>query len=286
MDTLTMTFFGVRGSYPVPDHRMSRYGGNSASVLLETPGAHVILDAGTGIIRAGKYLQKKFVHKPEFRKIHIFLTHLHIDHIMGLPFFSPMFDPDCHIRIHCPRYETIDFQKAVEALFLPPYSPITLDGIRARVDFLTLEEPVRKAVPVAEGMTVDFIRHSLHPLLGVAIYRVRHRDQTVVYATDVESPDGFDPDIIRFIRGADVLIHDSQYQDSDYFRPLQSRKGFGHSTVSRAARNARQCGVKKLFLFHYDPSYTDATVEKMRTQARTEFKSTYLARELERIKIK
>lgn len=285
MGTMTLTFFGVRGSYPVPDKRMSRFGGNSASVLLETSEAHIILDAGTGIIRAGKYLQHRFDHEPTPKKIHIFLSHLHIDHIMGLPFFSPMFDPASHILIYCPKYETIDFRKAVQALFLPPYSPITLEGIKAKVDFLTLDHSGKDRVGITDGTAVDFMRHSLHPLLGVAIYRVSHQKKRVVYATDVESPDGFNPEIVRFIRGADVLIHDSQYQDSDYFRSAHSRKGFGHSTVSRAVQNARQCEVGKLFLFHFDPDYIDATVEKMLAQARREFKNTYLAQELKKIKI-
>ena len=285
MGAMTMTFFGVRGSYPVPDRRMSRFGGNSASVLVETSDAHIILDAGTGIIRAGKYLQHRFNRGLASRKIHIFLSHLHIDHIMGLPFFSPMFDPASHILIYCPKYETIDFRQAVQALFLPPYSPITLEGIKAKVDFFTLEDPEKDRVGITDDAAVDFIRHSLHPLLGVAIYRVSHQKKKIVYATDVESPNGFDPGIVRFIHGADVLIHDSQYQDSDYFRPAHSRKGFGHSTVSRAVQNARQCGVGKLFLFHFDPDYTDATVERMLAQARMEFKNTYLARELKRIKI-
>ena len=285
MGAMTMTFFGVRGSYPVPDRRMSRFGGNSASVLVETSDAHIILDAGTGIIRAGKYLQHRFNRGLAPKKIHIFLSHLHIDHIMGLPFFSPMFDPASHILIYCPKYETIDFRQAVQALFLPPYSPITLEGIKAKVDFFTLEDPEKDRVGITDGAAVDFIRHSLHPLLGVAIYRVSHQKKKIVYATDVESPNGFDPGIVRFIHGADVLIHDSQYQDSDYFRPAHSRKGFGHSTVSRAVQNARQCGVGKLFLFHFDPDYTDATVERMLAQARMEFKNTYLARELKRIKI-
>jgi ribonuclease BN (tRNA processing enzyme) len=285
MGAMTITFFGVRGSYPVPDRRMSRFGGNSASVLLETSEAHIILDAGTGIIRAGKYLQQRFDREPTPKKIHIFLSHLHIDHIMGLPFFSPMFDPACHILIYCPKYETIDSRQAVQSLFLPPYSPITLEGIKAKVDFVTLEDPEKDRIGITGSTTVDFIRHSLHPLLGVAIYRVSHQKKRVVYATDVESPDGFDPDVVRFITGADVLIHDSQYQDSDYFRPARSRKGFCHSTVSRAVLNALQCEVGKLFLFHFDPDYTDATVEKMLAKARVKFKKTYLAQELRKIKI-
>jgi ribonuclease BN (tRNA processing enzyme) len=278
----TLTFFGVRGSYPVPGRGTQRYGGNTSSLLFEIAGQVIIFDAGTGIIQAGRHLERRQL---ENGRIHLFLTHLHIDHIQGLPFFKPFYDPRLEIVIHCPEYEGGGFQQAIEALFLPPYSPITLKGIKAKLNFQPLDmNPGKNAFSLDPGIVVSYVKHDSHPRLGVIIYQIAHGGRRVVFATDVESPDGFDPAIRRFIDGADMLIHDSQYLDDDYVHG--GKKGFGHSTVSMAVRNAAQCRVKKLFLFHFDPEYTDRQLEAMRLQARQKFEKTYLSQEAKKIKIR
>jgi ribonuclease BN (tRNA processing enzyme) len=136
------------------------------------------------------------------------------------------------------------------------------------------------------GIEVAHVLHNSHPRLGVLIFRVRQGGRSVVYATDIESPDGFDPGISAFIAGADVLVHDSQYFEGDYYSATDPRAGFGHSTVGMAARNAGQCGVKRLFLFHFDPNYSDPMLNEMLAQAREKFPGTDLAQEGKKIKIR
>jgi ribonuclease BN (tRNA processing enzyme) len=277
---MSLTFFGVRGSHPVPGKSTQRYGGNTASLLFEIGGQAVLFDAGTGIIQAGRYLNPRY---PDGGRIHLFLTHLHIDHIQGLPFFKPFFNPLMEIIIHCPESAGGSSQKDIEALFLPPFSPITLKGIKATLRFLPLDmSPGRNSIALDPAVAVSYVKHDSHPRLGVIIYQLAVDGRRVVYATDVESPDGFDPAIRRFIHGADILIHDSQYLDADYVNAGNSKRGYGHSTVSMAARNAEQCAVKKLFLFHFDPEYTDQQLEKMLRQARRKFKRTYLTQEMKK----
>ncbi len=278
----SLTFFGVRGSYPVPGKDTRRYGGNTASLLLEIAGQPVILDAGTGIIQAGRYLNSRL--QPG-QAIHIFLTHLHIDHIMGLPFFAPMFDPRAEIVMHFSEVAEIRSQQALEALFLPPYSPITLQGIKARLSFEPLAPGGAGQVLLDDGIEVAHVQHDSHPRLGVLIYRVSFDGKHLVYATDVESPDSFGPDIRAFIAGADLLVHDSQYVEQDY-AGANPRRGYGHSTVSMAVRNAAACGVRRLFLFHFDPRYSDAMLDAMLAQAREDFPETFLAQEGKKIKLR
>lgn len=281
---MSLTFFGVRGSYPVPGKSTQRYGGNTASLLFEIAGQPVLFDAGTGIIQAGHYLSQ---HLERTDKIHLFLTHLHIDHIQGLPFFKPLYNPQVEIIIHYPESADGGFRHAIEGLFLPPYSPITLKGIKASLSFQPLAlDPARNSIQLSPDIVVSHFKHDSHPRMGVIIYQIAHGGQRVVYSTDVESPDGFDAAISHFIHGADILIHDSQYRDADYVNGGNSKKGFGHSTVSMAVRNAEQCLVKKLFLFHFDPEYSDRLLEKMLLQARRKFKNTYLAQELRKIKLR
>jgi ribonuclease BN (tRNA processing enzyme) len=283
-EEFALTFFGVRGSYPVPGKSTTCHGGNTSSLLLEIGGQPVILDAGTGIIQCGRYLNRRL---RAGQKIHIFLTHLHSDHIMGLPFFAPMFNPAAEIVIHSPKIPGVGSRQELEALFLPPYSPITLQGIKARLSFRLLTAGPRPgAVHLENDIEVSYVLHNSHPLLGVLIYRVSHDGRRLAYATDVESPEGFDDRISAFIAGADLLIHDSQYFDRDYFDAVNPRKGFGHSTVSMAVHNAEKCRVKRLFLFHFDPKYSDSMLEEMLAQARKKFKNTRLAQETKKIKIR
>lgn len=288
-DEFVLTFFGVRGSYPVPGNGTRRYGGNTSSLLLQAAGRPVILDAGTGIIEVGRLLSSRGGKRCP---IHIFLTHLHSDHIMGLPFFAPMFDPKAEIVLHYPESPGGGSRRALEALFLPPYSPITLKGIKARLRFepLTVRADDATIIQLGSGLEVAHVLHDSHPRLGVLIYRVSFAGGRLVYATDVESPIGFSGAVGDLIAGSDLLVHDAQYSEADYAGsgalPKGPRRGFGHSTVCMAVRNAAACRVKRLYLFHFDPSYSDAKLEEMLALAREEFRRTFLAQEGKSIMIR
>lgn len=271
-----LVFYGVRGSYPVSQPRGFRYGGNTTCLLLEKGDKVVILDAGTGLIYIGPYLKK---HKPNVKKLDIFLTHLHIDHILGLPFFDPVFDSSYEINFYCDNLEKqgIRFEDGVYAMFKQPLSPIEKEGIKAKINFIPLDVKNPTPMTLRRDFVIEYIKEYEHPLSGVIMYRMTINGKKVVFATDIESLNGFSPVYLDYIRGVDILIHDSHYLDSDYV------KGYGHSTVSMAVANASKAKVKKLYLFHYNPEYTDDDVDRMLASARQGFKETHLSIELNKI---
>ncbi len=282
MQQINFVFYGVRGSYPVPDQNVAKYGGNTSSILIEKGDKIVVLDAGTGIINIGNYLKEK---RLDVKNLDIFLTHFHIDHIQGLPFFEPFFGSEFEINIYCFPYDKMRFKDIILALFNQPYSPISSKGIKAKINFIELNVNKRETISIGSDMFVNYIKEDSHPLAGVLIYRLDIGKKRLVYATDVESPQGFGKEVRGFIRNADVLIHDSQYFDSHYDANGNSKKGFGHSTVSMAVNNAVNAGIKKLFLFHYDPGYSDKEVEEMLKKARKKFKDTFLSEELKKFSL-
>ena len=283
MEESKLIFYGVRGSYPVPGKDVVKYGGNTTSILIEAGDDFIILDAGTGIINIGKYLLET---KPHRKKINLFLTHLHSDHIQGLPFFDPVFDNEYEINIYCNETPKTPLEDTILTLFKQPLSPIENDGIKAKFNFFILDVDHRETIRIGEKIGVEYIKENSHPLAGVLLYRITIDDKRIVFATDVESPGGFAKEHMDFINGVDILIHDSMYFDSDYHSPESPKKGFGHSTVSMAVGNAVKAGVKKLFLFHYDPNYTDKDVERMHREAAKKFNHTYLSEELKEFSLR
>ncbi len=270
-------FYGVRGSHPVADVRVSKYGGNTASILVEKDDRIVILDAGTGIIKIGNYIM---ANKPQTRQVDIFLTHFHFDHILGLPFFEPIFCQDFKINIYSPCYNNKSSEDVIMTIFNQPYSPITSKGVKAKIVYIELDPAKQETLRIDDDFSVDFKKDNSHPRCGVLLYRLNFGEKSLVYATDVETPSGFPDDTIEFIRDTDVLIHDSQYFDCHYDGCETPKKGYGHSSVSMAVHNAEKANVKKLFLFHYAPSYSDDQLEEMLQEARKRLPHTYLAEEL------
>jgi len=273
MDELRYTFYGVRGSYPVSAPKTVKYGGNTSSILFESGEDIFIFDAGTGIVAAGEYIQRK----ENIKTINIFLTHLHIDHIMGLPFFNPIYDKEKIIKIHCFKYNGFKYKDTIFSLFNQPLSPISRKGIRAKIKFNTFGENVESPVIINDHTTVSCIKDDLHPKSGVLIYRVDFHGKKLVFATDIESENGFEGTHGDFIKNADILIHDSQYTLEDYNNNNSPKSGYGHSTVDMAVNNAEKMNVNKLFLFHYSPEYPDSQLENMLEHAKKKFSNTELS---------
>lgn len=264
---LKIRFWGVRGSRPVPGPTTVEVGGNSSCVEVRAGDRCVVFDAGTGIVPCGESL----VRRAPTGTVDLFLSHLHHDHIEGLRFFAPLYRKDWRCRVYGPETATGDFGDRLRATMGGHLFPVEMEELPAGLEIRGLAEHEGVRLAGTPAIRVDSSHCPAHPKFGVRLYRLHYAGRRIVYATDVEAPcDGFEQ-IVRFAKGADVLIHDAQYTDHDYFRPRDNRQGWGHSTVRMAAEAARAAGVGRLLLFHHDPSRHDTEVAELERTARAVF---------------
>jgi ribonuclease BN (tRNA processing enzyme) len=240
-----------------------------------------VLDAGTGIRGLGAQMMKM----PRFGgRTAMFWSHLHWDHIQGVPFFTPAFVKGVELALYGPGTDGGDaLRAALDKQMQPPQFPVTLAAMGAQMDFYDAPSGSCFAVNEAIVKTVGLD----HPN-GCMGYRVEGDGASVVFFTDVEVKPGTMPDhMVEFASGADLLIMDGQYTPSEYDGVIgPSKKGWGHSTMMDAARLARAAGVKNLALTHHDPAHADDVVARMETAARFVFDNTAAAREGDRFEFR
>ena len=288
-----LKFWGVRGSYPTVDAGTLGVGGNTSCVEVDVDGRRLIFDAGTGIIALGKEFCDGMVPPPP---AYIFLSHTHIDHVMGLCFFEPLLTPKARSFILGPGSSRGALTRSLRHLTHSHLFPVSLDELKGRKEIFSLAggevirfgppgrrpkiEPPRTTNGVLPSeLLITTCKSAAHPLNGVMLYRVHYQNKSFVYATDIEQQEGGYPEIIEFIRGADLLIHDAQYLHDEYVSRVKPRKGWGHSTVDSAVEVAQKAGVKRLALFHHEPTHDDKTMRKIGHHAKRLFDSVVVAQE-------
>lgn len=264
---MKIRFWGVRGSIPSPGPETVRIGGNTACVELLAGGSRVILDAGTGLRRLGQSLLGE-VARGERKHVDttVLLSHVHWDHIQGLPFFAPIYVPQTTLRVVAGA-GAVRVEEALAAQMRKPWFPVELSDVAARLSF----DEVREGACFHAGELAIRAARGNHPD-AVYAYRVEHEGRSVVYATDTEHYACVDPRLVRLAQGADVLIYDAQYLPEEYAgQQGPSRLGWGHSTWEAAVALARAAGVSQLVLFHHDPNRCDDDVLAIEAKARASF---------------
>lgn len=265
---MKLRFWGVRGSFAMCGREFLRYGGNTTSVELVTDaGQRLLIDLGTGATELAKHLMADVFGKGQ-GTLPILLSHTHLDHIQGLPFFTPFFIKGNEIRIlGAAPAQSISLESTLQNQLAPHYSPLNgLENLAAGVTIETLAPGQTLALPGFEVVTAAMP----HGSMWTTSYRITADGKTVTYLSDVEypSPDAPLPVAIELARGADLVIHDAMYDDNDY----ELRKGWGHSPVRAGVVVAERAGAKKLALFHHSPDATDDMIDAVveRTAARTQ----------------
>jgi phosphoribosyl 1,2-cyclic phosphodiesterase len=260
---IRIQFWGVRGSHPTPGPSTVKFGGNSSCVEMRAAGETLIFDAGTGIIPLGRELSATNRN----HTMHVFLSHTHHDHIEGLRFFEPIYRSEWNCFLYGSGRGARALERVLSGAMQPRFFPVSLSELPARVTIKQLSSGRKLQLGHNPSVSVT-IRHSdAHPKIGVNLYRVTCQGRSVVYATDVESAKGGHADVVDFAQGADILIHDAQYTDDEYFGGHINKSGWGHSTVRQAAEAARAAGVGELLLFHHDPGHDDAAVRRLEDEA-------------------
>lgn len=251
---MKIRFWGTRGSIPSPGPSTVRYGGNTSCVEVRlSDGSLIILDAGSGIRPLGASLGRC--------EGTLLLSHYHWDHIQGFPFFGAAYNPQSAIDVFAPPFGDKGPFELLSGQMEYPYFPAPasdLVGVRSYT--------LTSCVPFQVGSATVRAAELSHPGLTYG-YRIEENGFTFVYMSDDE-PDVSSPDILQGIvdlaEGADLLLHDCQYDEAEY----STRHGWGHSTPRQAARIAKSAGVGHLLLFHHDPSHSDEQVEALAEEAR------------------
>jgi phosphoribosyl 1,2-cyclic phosphodiesterase len=258
-----VTIWGCRGSVPTPGPDTVHYGGNTSCVEVAlNDGSVLVLDAGTGIRRLGFELLGRGT-----RRVHLFLTHLHLDHLEGLRFFAPLWDERVTLDIWGPPSSLLSLRERIARSFSPPLFPVDLGDVPAQVTFHDV--PRQRWAVDGASLAADLIMHP-GPTVG---FRIETARSSVAYLPDHEPAlaGAIADRSIDWISGAslatdvDMLLHDAQYFEHEY----EERVGWGHSSVADAVAFTRAVGARRLVLFHHEPRHTDGSLERLEARARS-----------------
>ena len=251
---MEIKFWGTRGSIPAPGAQTLEFGGNTTCLEVVLANGHrVVIDGGTGLRLLGRHLMEN--HIP--CRFHLLLTHGHWDHLLGIPFFEPIYLESTKVIVDGwpPAFQGMT--RVFDSHMGDGFFPVAFDHLKADIDYLNT---VAHGPLDLDGVLIDSIRLN-HPQGGLG-FRFREGKHTMVFITDNELGAARGrriPEFVEFVRGCDLLIHDAQYLPEE----ISERRGWGHSTYEEVMALAKEAEVHNLLLTHHDPSRSDGDVEKI-----------------------
>ena len=286
---MKVKFWGVRGSIPCPGPQTVRYGGNTVclEIRFSDPDRLIILDAGSGIRELGNFLLANDMRQGPLN-IELYLSHTHWDHIMGFPFFTPIYIPSTTLKVFGPvTHEGETLESMIGGQMTYRYFPIRWEELSADIEYINLKECERD---LGDGITLA-TKYLNHPVLCLG-YRFSSKGKVLctvfdtepfrnLFCTDPEDPaydealalegqlvaDEQNALVEEFFRDADLVIHDAQYTADEY---ENGKIGWGHTDMEHARAAASRAGVKKLIIIHHDPMRTDADLDALEQQFSTD----------------
>jgi len=255
---VSIRFWGVRGSIACPGADTVRYGGNTSCVEVRCGRRLIVFDGGSGLRPLGNSL----VASGRPVDLDLFYSHTHFDHIVGLPFFAPAYSAGNRIRFWAGhlKHSGSEIKKVLQNMMSAPFFPIPIEVFEAQLSF--------RDFTAGETLTphtgLKLITAPLNHPDGATGYRIEFAGKAVAYITDTEHRSGqSDPEVLKLMQRADVVIYDCTYTDEEYAR----HRHWGHSTWEEGVRLAKEADAKQFVIFHHDPGHNDAMMDQIAADA-------------------
>jgi len=260
-------FWGVRGSHPTPDLDKMIYGGDTSCVEVRIHDELFIFDMGSGLRNLGN----EMLHDSSTpKKVNIFLSHYHWDHVVGMLNFSPLFDDSYTFNIYGANQKT-DINDLQNKLLDTALWPVSMDMLNAKINFINLET---NSLQISNEIKIEHTNHP-HPN-GATSYKIIIDDFSILYTTDCEhSGNHLNKNVVKIAKDVNILIHDAHFSKED----LSNHKGWGHSSWEDAVKLAKKSDANQLILYHFSPEYSDKIVSNIEMKAQRQFKNTIAAKQ-------
>lgn len=260
---MKVAFWGVRGSIPSPGVETCRYGGNTSCLLVQAPGQDpLVLDCGTGARALGRALVGQ--HPPG---VHVFFTHFHIDHVIGLPFFAPLYSPTIQVELNVPAVSALEAESRLAGFMNGTYHPVRLRDLRDRL----VIHAIRPGRPVERGAYRITPIRLAHPGNSFG-YRVEAGGRSMALLTDTaplarldeglivqQAPQGLEARVVQAITACDLVVMDTMFRFDEYIEKMT----WGHAYPEYAVALCRAAGVRRLALFHHSPDASDDDLDAL-----------------------